>query len=674
MIDAAFTPSRVSRALAAVVAAGCLVALAVAAPAKNGDSPSPAAPAAAPSASSAGKAPGNGADGGTLAVPAATAAAAGTFAHAYVSFGGTPKYGPDFKAFDWVNPDAPKGGTMYLGNPDRRTSFDKFNPYTLKGSPPTGVSILMFESLAFRSGDEPGTIYGLLAEGIKVAPDKSSVTFRLHPKARFYNGDPVTAADVKYSFEMLTSKGAAPAVRAALDKVKFGAILDERTIRFDLAERTDDMIFNIAGIPVFSTKWGKGPDGKQKPFDEVVMDYPITTGPYTIEKTDSGRGIEFKRNPDYWARDINVRRGMFNPDRIVYRLYRDRAVSMEAFKAGEFDLIQEFVGSQYVRGHEGVKWRDGRIAKKTFEYSMGQGFQAYLLNLRRPLFQDIRVREALDYTYDFEKINLYGLRKRAYSLFSNSDFAAQGTPSEGELKLLEPFRGKVPDAVFGPAYVPPRTDTSPNALRENLRKARELFEAAGWTIGADGLMRNAKGEPFEFEYLETQGGSQFRNVIWARNLAKIGIKLNVRNVDFALYRKRLESFDFDVITIRTPDFTIPSALDYTELLSSKTADTQGSGNFRGLKDPAVDAALDAMNNAQNYDQLRDAARALDRLVMHGHYQVPQLFAPGYLTSYWNKFGLPPVPKYYTFDESADLPAWAVTTWWIKDEAARKPQS
>lgn len=663
--------SRFARILAAVGAACCLATVAVAAPPAKPSAigndggvarPSSAnAPGAAPAAAPA-DAPGTG-----------PTPAEGTWSHAYVAFGGTPKYPKDFKAFDWVNPDAPKGGTIHLGNPDRRTSFDKFNPFTLKGSPPTGVSILMFEPLAFRSGDEPGTIYGLLAEAIKVAPDRSSVTFRINPKAKFYNGDPVTAADVKYSFDMLTSKGAAPAVRAALEKVKFGAILDERTIRFDLAERTDDMVFAIAGIPVFSPKWGMGPDGKPKPLDEIVMEYPITTGPYTIARTDSGRGIEFKRNPDYWAKDINVRRGMFNFDRVVYRLYRDRAVSMEAFKAGEFDLIQEFVASQYVRGHEGAKWRDGRIIKKTFDYGMGQGFQAYLLNLRRPIFQDIRVREALDYTYDFEKINLYGLRHRAYSLFSNSDFAAKGKPGPGELKLLEPFRGKVPDAVFGEAYVPPRTDTSPNALRENLKKARKLFEEAGWKIGDDGVMRNAKGEPFEFEYLETQGGSQFRNVIWARNLAKLGIKLNVRNVDFALYRKRLEAFDFDVVTIRTPDFTIPSALDYTELLGSKAADTPGSGNFRGLKDPAVDAMLEAMNNAKTYDELRDAARALDRLVMQGHYQVPQLFSGGYLTSYWNKFGIPPIPKYYTFDESADLPVWAVTTWWIKDEAARKPQ-
>ena len=598
----------------------------------------------------------------------------GAWSHAFVAFGGAPKYPKGFKNFEWVNPDAPKGGTLYLGNPDRRTSFDKFNPYTLKGSPPTGVVIHMFEGLAVRPADEPATIYGLVAEEMLVPPDRSSISFRIHPKARFNNGDPVLAADVKHSFDMLRSKGAAPAIRAALEGIDKVTVVDDRTVRVDLKDRTDDMIFTVATSPVFSRKWGAGPDGKPKPFDQVITDYPITTGPYLIEATDSGRGITLKRQKDYWAQDLGVRKGMFNFDRVVYRLYKDRAVSLEAFKAGEYDMLQEFVASQYVRGHDGAKWRDGRIVKKIFEHEMGQGHQAYLLNLRRPLFQDRRVREALDYTYDFEKINLYNMRVRAPSLFSNSDFQAKGPPGPGELAILEPFRDKLPPEVFGMPYVPPRTDTSPNALRDNLKKARTLLEQAGWKMDDEGVLRNSKGEPFEMEYLETQGSQQFRNVIWARNLAKVGIKFKVRQVDFALYRKRLETFDFDLVTIRTPDFALPAASDYMELLASKKADEQGSGNLRGVKDPAVDAALKAMEEAKTYDQLRDAARALDRVVMHQHYQVPQLYSAGYLTSYWNKFGIPKtMPKYYTTDESGEWPTWAVTTWWLKN-SAREAQS
>jgi len=595
----------------------------------------------------------------------------GAWSHAFAAFG-EPKYPRDFKHFDWVNPDAPKGETLYLANPDRRTSFDKFNPYTVKGSEPSGVLILMFEPLAIRPGDEPGTMYGLVAEEMLVPPDRSSITFRIHPKARFYNGDPVTAADVKHSYDMLTSKGASPAVRAQFDGVKGAVVLDERTIRFDLKDRTHDTIFNVGSIPVFSRKWGAGPDGKPKPFDEVIDEYPITTGPYTIERTDSGRRIDFKLNPDYWARDLPVRKGQFNFERIVYRLYRDRAISMEAFKAGEFDILQEFTPQAYVRLHDGPKWRDGRIIKHKFEYSMGKGMQAYLLNLRRPIFQDVRVREALDYTYDFEKINLYNQRRRSYSLFSNSEFAATGLPGPGELKLLEPWRGKVPDEVFGESYKPPRTDTGPNALRENLKKAKALFEAAGWKVAPDGVLRNDKGEPFEFEYLEPESTNQFRTVTWQRNLAKLGINLKSRIVDFALYSKRLETFDFDTITIRTPDFALPNALDYQDSLGSKAADEPGSNNFRGLKSATVDAMIAAMSAAKTYEELRDACRALDRLVMFGHYQVPQLYAPWYSVSYWNKFGLPKVaPKYYTIDETGDWPVWAVTAWWSKDAEGRQ---
>ncbi len=633
-----------------------------------------ATPAPTPAAA---KAPAAGAPA-AAAKPAATDDGGTTLGHwsyAFTAFDVPPKYPRGFKSFEWVNPDAPHGGTMYLGNPDRRTSFDKFNPYTLKGSPPTGTQILMFEPLAVRSGDEPGTVYGLVAEEMLVPPDKSSVSFRINPKARFNNGDPVTAADVKHSFDMMMSKGAHPSYRAAYDGVDKVVIVDDRTVRVDLKDRTDDVIFNVSGTPVFSRKWGAGPDGQPKPFDQVITEYPITTGPYVIEATDSGRGITFKRQKDYWAQDLGVRKGMFNFDRVVYRLYRDRAISLEAFKAGEFDLLQEFVAPQYVRNHEGAKWRDGRIVKKEFKHGMGQGHQAYLLNMRRPLFQDRRVREALDYTYDFEKINLYNMRVRAYSLFSNSDFAAKGLPGPGELALLEPFRDKLPKEVFGEPYVPPRTDTGPNALRENLKKARTLLEQAGWNIDGDGVLRNAKGEPFEMEYLETQGGQQFRNVIWARNLAKVGIKFKVRQVDFALYRKRLETFDFDLITIRTPDFAIPSAADYDELFGSKKATVEGSGNYRGVQDPAVDAVLKAMESAKTYEQLRDASRALDRIVMHQHYQVPQLFSPGYLTSYWNKFGIPPTPKFYLTDEASDnwWPTWSVTTWWLKD-AVREQQA
>jgi len=593
--------------------------------------------------------------------------AATTWTHAYAAYG-SPKYPRGFDHFDYVNPDAPKGGTLRLANPDRRSSFDKFNPYTIKGQSPAGATTLMFETLVVRSGDEPMTMYGLLAEDIAVAPDKSSIAFRLNPKARFNNGDPVRPEDVKYSFDMLTSKAAAPGVRTSLAGVKSATVLDGRTIRFDLAERTNDSIFNVGGMPVFSRKWGQGPDGKPKAFDEIINDYPITSGPYTIERVDSGRRIDFVRNPDYWGRDLGVTRGLYNFERIIYRYYQDNAISMEAFKAGEFDFYVEYSARRWMRANAGPKWDDGRIVKQVFPNGFGAGFQSYVLNLRRPLFQDRRVREALVYTYDFEAVNVYKQYKHTNSMFANSEFAATGMPGPGELALLEPFRAQLPPEVFGPAWQPPRNDTSPNALRENLKKARALLEQAGWKLAPDGVLRNDKGDPFVFEYLRTGEAAGLAEAVWQRNLEKLGIQLKVRLVDFALFGKRLEVFDFDMVTIRLPDFTLPSAADLKDLYGSANADTQGSGNYRGLKNPAVDALIERIDKAKSMDELRDAARALDRVIIFGFYQVPDLYLSADRVSRWDKFGIPAtMPKYFTIaSPNGDWGPWAITAWWSKD--------
>lgn len=595
-------------------------------------------------------------------------AATSQWTHAYAAFG-QPKYPAGFAHFDYVNPDAPKGGTINLRNPDRRSSFDKFNPFTTKGNAPAGMSIFMFESLTVLGSDELQTMYGLLAEAIAVAPDKSSISFRLNPKARFTNGDPVTAADVQYSFESMSGKYASPGLRASLAGVARVEVLDERTVRFDLRERTNDMLFTVGSLAVFSRKWALGADGKPKRFDDIVSEYPITSGPYTIAKADSGRRLEFKRDPNYWARDLGVRRGMFNWDRVVYRYYGDQAVAREAFKAGEFDIYKEYGGRAWVRQHKGVKWDDGRIKKDLFETSIGQGLQAYLLNMRRPLFQDIRVREALVYTYDFDTSNRLGLYKRANSEFNNSEFAAQGLPSPGELKLLEPFRAELPPAVFGPAYVAPGTGRDPARLRQNLLKARELLAQAGWKLAADGKLRNAKGEAFEFEYLSP--GEPGRMTDWQANLEKLGITMKERNVDFALYRRRLEQYDFDMIAIAGGDFTLPDATGLQSVYGSKSADEKGDNNFRGVKSRAADALIKRISEAKTLDELRDAARALDRVIMWSYWQIPDLYTSDQKASYWNKFGMPARrPRYFTIDTGSGFPAWPLETWWIKDPAKR----
>jgi len=589
--------------------------------------------------------------------------------HALATYG-EPKYPPGFAQFDYVNPDAPKGGTLHLGNPDRRTSFDKYNPFTIKGNSPAGVLIFMFETLAVLSGDELSTMYGLLAEAMQVAPDKSSITFRLNPKARFADGSPVTAADVKHSFDMLTSEGADPNTRSRLAGTRSATVLDERTVRFDLQDRSNDAILNLGTrLYVFSRKWGLGADGKSKPLDQIVNEYPVTSGPYTIDVADSGRRLEFVRNRDYWARELGVRRGQFNFDRVVYRYYQDRAITMEAFKAGEFDVVEEYSARQWARQHDGPKWRDGRIVKTEFANGFGAGLYAYMLNLRRPLFQDVRVRRALGYTYDFEALNSYRQYKRTYSVFANSEFAATGLPGPGELALLEPFRAQLLPEVFGPAWEPPRTDSGPKALRENLLKARALLEEAGWKIAGDGVLRNAKGEPFEFEYLDDAAPGR-AEAVWRRNLDKLGIRMKFRQVDFAVYTKRLEVFDFDIVGLRTIDFTLPAVGDLKDQYGSKGAETPGSNNFRGIRSPAVDRLLEAMEKARSIEELRDASRALDRVIMHGYYQIPALYSGTFRVSRWDRFGLPATqPKFFTIESGLEVwPVWPLMAWWSRDAA------
>jgi microcin C transport system substrate-binding protein len=495
-----------------------------------------------------------------------------------------------------------------------------------------------------------------------VEPDFSAISLRIRPEARFNDGSPVTPQDVIHSYTMLSGKGSSPAVQTALAGVARVLATDARTVRFELREKSRDHVFAAATMPVFSRKWGAG-----KPLDQIVTEYPITTGPYLIDKVDMPRRIEFRLNPDYWGRNLAVRRGHFNFERVVYRNYQDQAVAREAFKAGEFDLYKEYGGRSWVRLHKGVKWDDGRIVKKSFVTAFGQGLQSYHLNLRRPQFADPRVREALGLTYDFETLNRTGVFKRAYSVFNNSDFAAQGTPSEGELRLLEPFRAELPPRVFGPAFVPPSTAGDPNGLRRNLLQARSLFEQAGWKLGEGGRLRNAKGEPYDIQYLTPRDGGLDD---WIRNLDKLGVKLEERVVDFALYRRRLENYDFDMITIVEGDFTLPSASDMATLYGSKAADEKGNNNFRGVKSRAADALIEAMSRARTLPELTDASRAFDRVVMWNFWQVPDLYANTENVSYWNRFGMPRVQaKYFAADTLisgfTEFGPWPLWTWWAR---------
>jgi microcin C transport system substrate-binding protein len=584
----------------------------------------------------------------------------GTWQHALSAYQ-PPKYGPDFKNFEYVNPNAPKGGLLRLSNPDRRTSIDKLNPYTIKGVPPAAVTYFMFEPLATLSMDEPQAMYGLIAEAMLVAPDLSSISFRINPKARFNNGDPVTPEDVIDSLKRLRGKLVLPAISSSLAGVERAVAVDANTVRFDLKERSLDTVFSVGSLPVFSRKWGGG-----KPLADIIEETPITTGPYTIASLQMPSKIEMKLNPQYWARDLPVRKGHFNFDRIAYRMYKDLDVRREAFKAGEFDLIRENVARAFSRIHKGPKWDDGRIIKKAFQVDTGSMLQAFDFNLRNPKFQDIRVREAIMIAWDFEAYNRLGTFYRANSIFNNTNFASVGEPSADELKLLEPFRAELPKQVFGPAFTAPRNDTHPNALRDNLRRAADLLAQAGWNVAPDGMLRNAKGEAFTIEFLEPS--SVGRNPEFERNLLKLGIVYTERLVDFSLYRKRLETYDYEVIIIVEGKFTLPSASDLKRLYGSKEADTPGGSNYRGVKSRAVDDLVERIEKASNMDELLTAARALDRVIMWNHWQVPQLFVRTEPTSYWNKFGIPTTQaRYYAIDSMPNEHSqpWPLWTWWDK---------
>jgi microcin C transport system substrate-binding protein len=588
-----------------------------------------------------------------LFLAALCAAPAAYAAHAYAQFGDI-KYPKGFAHFEWVNPNAAKGGELSLVPPLRITNIDKLNPFTLKGTAPPGNG-LVFETLLAGTLDEPTTAYGLLAEDIEVAADRLSVSFRLNPTARFHDGKPVMAADVKYSFDKLMSKEAAPQYRVVFGDVKRAVVTGPRTVRFDLARASAELPLLVGGLPVFSRDWGAG-----KAFDQVIMDMPIASGPYRIERVND-RDVTYQRDPNYWARDLGVRRGMYNFDRITYKIYKDNTAQTEAFKAGEFDYIRTFSAREWARVYTGKKFDSGELVKAELPTKNAGDFQSYWINIRREKFKDPRVRQALTLAFDFEWLNrrlMYNSYVRCYSWFNGSDFEAEGLPEADELAVLEPLRKKLPAEIFNqPVPLPPSTD-APASLRDNLRKAKDLLAAAGWTY-RDGALRNGNGEPFVLEYLDSGGGERVITP-WFQALARLGIQGDYRRGDFALIQKRLDVFDFDLFTIRIPGNDAPGA-DLLARFASDQAKVEGSSNIIGIQDAAVDALLEQILAANTRPELAARLKALDRVLRHGHYVIPQWFSNTFRVAWrGGKFEQPQVkPSYYTPDD------WVVSTWWRK---------
>ncbi|MBU3725818.1 MAG: ABC transporter substrate-binding protein [Burkholderiaceae bacterium] len=587
------------------------------------------------------------------AAPTARASADTGFTHG-LALGDKPRYGPDFTHFRYADPNAPKGGELRLS---AMGTFDKLNPFTLKGIAARGVSELMFESLTIGSLDEPMSAYGLLAKDMMLARDRMSITFRLRPEARFSNGDPVTAEDVKFSFDTLRSKAASPIWRNYWADVRDAEVIDRQTIRFNFLKKNRELHMIVGSVPVFSRKWGSQ-QGTEKPFEQWVQDHPIASGPYVIDRVDLGKSIRFRRQKNYWAETIPSRKGQFNFDVISFRYYKDEFARIEAFKAGEFDFVHENAAKNWARSYIGSKFSNGSLIKTELPNANAQGLQAFYFNIRRPQFADVRVRQAIGLALDYEWMNrqlFYNQYKRSPSYFTNTLMAATGSPGEDELKLLNPMRDRLSPAVFGDVPLPPDTNP-PHSLRDNLRQARALLEAAGWTY-RDGALRNAKGQPFEFEVLLSSRTWERIVAPFSRNLAKLGISVKVRVTDTSLYKKRVDDYDYDMIV----HWYLSSQSPGNELVfrfTSSAADELGADNFIGVKDPAVDALINRILSVESREQLVTATRALDRVLRTGFYAIPHWHNNVHRVAYRNGLKAPTtLPDYYHSED------WVVASWW-----------
>lgn len=580
-------------------------------------------------------------------------------AHGYALWGDL-KYPSDFSNFDYVNPAAPKGGELRLVSNLRSSTFDKYNPFTIKGSAPAYLSDLMFDALLAGPLDETASGYGLLAQDVSVAADGMSVTFVLRPEARFHNGDPVLAADVKHSYDMLMGPYTSPAYKTLLEDVAGIDILSERSLRYRFKKPNRELPLTVGGLPVFSRSWGLE-GGKPKRFDAVVMDIPIGSGPYRVGPVRFGKDITYVRDPAYWAKDLNVRRGMGNFDRITVKIYKDNTAKLEALKAGEFDLMRFFSAGDWARRVNGKKFDSGELIKGEFKHRLPSGFQSYVINTRRDKFKDVRVREALGLAIDYEWMNrqmFYGAYQRVRGLFGNTDCQASGLPGPLELAILEPWRSQIAPAAMDAMFAPPRTDGA-GSLRENLRRARDLLGQAGWTV-QNGVLRNQKGEAMVIDYLDSNEGGARVVAPWARNLEKLGIKLNYRAVDFALYQQRLSKFEFDIISLAYGGTHSPGQ-EYADMFGSKAAVTEDSGNMAGVSSPAIDAIIARMTSAKTKADLLPACQALDRVISHSHYLIPQWTATTHRMAFNDRrLGRPgQVPPYSSGE------GWVINTWWAR---------
>ena len=582
--------------------------------------------------------------------PAAEAGSHGIAMH------GPPKYGAGFEHFDYVNPGAPKGGELRRA---RTGTFDSLNPFIVKGVRAYGRH-LVFETLMRRAWDEPFSLYGLVAESIEVPDDRSSVTFVLRPEARFHDGSPITTDDVVFSWETLKEHGR-PNHRLFYRQVRRVERPDPRSVRFVFdSESPDRELAMLMGLmPILSKSWYE-----TVTFEETTLDPPLGSGPYRIESVDPGRSIVYRRDPDWWGRDLAVNRGQYNFDRIRFDYYRDADVMMEAFKAGDYDFRDEPSAARLATGYDFPAAADGRVRVERLAHGRPSGMRAFVFNARREIFADRTVRHALAHAFDFAWINqalLHGAYVRTRSIFDNSELGSRGVPEGGELALLEPHRDRLPPELFGAAYQPPGDGGS---VRANLREARRLLAEAGWAVRGGELRRDSDGLPMAFEILLVHPGNEKIALAFARNLERLGVEARVRTVDTAQYQNRRNVYDFDMLIYRW-GMSLSPGNEQAFYWGAAAAGQEGTRNYPGVRDPVVDSLIKRMTNVRSREEFVDTIRAMDRVLLWGHYFVPLYHRNDDYVAYWDKFGWPEVTPLY---------GAVVEAWWedaVKAAALRR---
>ena len=567
-----------------------------------------------------------------------------------IAMHGAPKYAPDFEHFDYVDPHAPKGGELRLA---ATGTFDSLNPFIIKGVRAAGRH-LVFETLMRRAWDEPFSLYGRIAESIEVPDDRSSITFVLRPEARFHDGSPITVDDVVFSWETLKDQGR-PNHRLYYRQVRAVERPDARSVRFVFdTESPDRELPLLMGLmPILSKSYYESVT-----FEETTLEPPMGSGPYRIESVDPGRSIVLRRVDDWWGRDLAVNRGHFNFDRIRYDYYRDGEVMMEAFKAGEYDYRREASAARLATGYDFPAMAEGRVRVESFAHGRPSGMRAFVFNTRREIFADRKVRFALAHAFDFDWINkslLHGAYVRTQSIFDNSELASRGVPEGGELALLEPFRGQVPAELFDTPY---RAPGSGGSVRANLRKARALLEEAGWTVRDGALRREADGLAMEFEILLVRPGDEKIALNYVRNLERLGVAARVRTVDTAQYQNRRTGYDFDMLIYRW-GMSLSPGNEQAFYWGTAAADQEGTRNYPGIRDPAVDHLIRHMTNVRSREDFVDTIRAMDRVLLWGHYFVPLYHRNDDYVAFWDRFGRPEVTSLYGV---------VIESWW--EDAAR----